>query len=111
MIYVAITIGIAAAVWVLRPLLDRRSSQQAEPDEALIELVEAKQEMYRSILDLEDDHRVGKVSDEDHAFLRGQYQTEAVSLLHRIDDSLSEDSISDRLEEEIAVARLRLEDR
>ena len=111
MIYIAIAIGIAAVLWVLSPLLDRASSKQAEPDEALMELVEAKQQTYRSILDLEDDHRVGKVSDEDHAILRGQYQADAVSLLHRIDDTLSDDSLADRLEEEIAIARLRLEDR
>ncbi|MGH2704168.1 MAG: hypothetical protein ACRDJ4_03485 [Actinomycetota bacterium] len=119
-------LGVAALfLWVARPLL-RRARRPAWPDVAddsrWNELVEAKHSVLRSILDLDHDRAVGKVSAEDFAFLRRQHEAEALALIREMDrlggptggnekgtaTGGSAGSPDDVLEAEIAVARERL---
>lgn len=124
-------------VWVLRPLRHPARHVKAADDAAWRELVETKHALYRSILDLEFDQAVGKVSDADYVFLRGQQEAEALAVLARMDALAAErgarggagaraggegeegdgappataaagGSLEDRLEAEIAAARSRL---
>jgi hypothetical protein len=120
------------AVWILRPLQLPRARMASPDDEHWRELVETKQQLYRSILDLEFDQSVGKVSDADYLVLRRQQESEALAVLDEMDrlagtrpgpaggagvtdpgGTLAEPadgsaSPQDRLEAEIAAARLRL---
>lgn len=72
-------------VWVLRPLRHPARHVKAADDAAWRELVETKHALYRSILDLEFDQAVGKVSDADYVYLRGQQEAEALAVLARMD--------------------------
>lgn len=103
-----VMIGIAA--WVARPLFTERPLAGIEDDERLSELVEAKQAVYRSILDLEFDLKVGKVSDRDHAVMRTRHEAEAARILKEI-DRMEDANVFDTIEVEIAEARKRLGDR
>ncbi|HWD72152.1 MAG TPA: hypothetical protein VG779_06460 [Actinomycetota bacterium] len=111
-------------LWILQPLrLPRRVAPPGSVDDARWkELVDAKHAVYRSILDLEFDRSVGKVSEEDYGILLHQHEAEALSLLHEMDAMASAAAGSSRpgapspaaggpeetLEAEIAAARERL---
>jgi hypothetical protein len=95
-------------IWVAGPLLRRRHGPAPPPDTRRSELVEAKHAVYRSILDLEFDHQVGKVAPADYRDLRREHEQEAVDLLRRLDESGSgETDVADLLEREISAARHR----
>jgi hypothetical protein len=102
--------GAGLAAWILSPLR-RGGVAERLPDTRRSELVEAKHAALRSILDLELDRSVGKVSDEDYRILRRQHEGEAVAIIAEIDeiDRLgSGGASSDVLEAEIAAARRRM---
>jgi hypothetical protein len=117
----------ALALWILRPLRAGPRRIEAEGDGRWKELVEAKHALYRSILDLELDRSVGKVSGADYEAIRGQQEAEALTVLAEMDVLASGDSHAlgsaasdapkgprrgeatpDTLEAEIAAARARL---
>ena len=111
-------------LWILQPLrLPRRMTPPGSVDAARWkELVDAKHAVYRSILDLEFDRSVGKVSEEDYGILLHQHEAEALGLLHEMDALASAAAGNSRpvtpssapggpeetLEAEIAAARERL---
>lgn len=97
----------ALAAWVIRPLLEPYRRTGEATDARLDALTEAKHAVYHSILDLELDRRLGKVSDEDHAFLRRQHEVDALRILREVDEAATRDSLEDVLEREIAAARER----
>lgn len=96
------------AVWTALPLIEPRRDESPPANRRLDDLVESKQAIYRSILDLELDHQVGKVSDGDYALLRRQHEREALAILKELDQAAASDQIADVLEAEIAAARERL---
>ena len=107
----------ALGIWVLRPLLGRRRGPAEPPDTHRAELLEAKHAVYRSILDLEFDHVVGKVAPADYEELRREHEQEAVGLLRELDetgtagsDGRSDVETLDVLEREITAARRRRPD-
>ncbi|MGH2717813.1 MAG: hypothetical protein ACRDJU_04460 [Actinomycetota bacterium] len=85
----AVVVGLAlaaTAVWILRPL-QRPVHRLTNPnDDRWRELIETKHQLYRSILDLEFDSSVGKVSDEDYIVLRRQQEGEALAVLKELDE-------------------------
>lgn len=104
----AITLAVllAIAVWVAAPLW-KKGQAPAGPssDERMDDLIEAKHAVYRSILDLEFDRKMDKVSEEDYLIIRGQHEADALKLLAEIDGA---SWTTDSLEREIAAARDRL---
>lgn len=102
---------LALAGWVIAPLLIRRVPAPVDSDTAASELLENKHAVYRSILDLEHDHRLGKVRDEDYLVLRREHENEAAQILGELDRGASPDDLDRKLEEEIAEARRRLQTR
>lgn len=107
----------AAALWILRPLQLPLHRMTTPDDDRWRELIETKHQLYRSILDLEFDQSVGKVSDADYLVLRRQQEGEAIAVLTELDRisagqaaaaSAGAVGVEDRLEAEIAAARQRL---
>src|SRR3989442_12201954 len=97
------------ALWILGPLRAPSRRTGEEGDARWKELVDAKHAIYRSILDLEFDRAVGKVSEEDYAVLRRQQEAEALAVLTEMDALASTAEASpDTLEAETAPARERL---
>jgi|SRR5579883_1282731 len=75
----------AVAVWILRPLQLPLHRMATPDDDRWRELIETKHQLYRSILDLEFDQSVGKVSDADYLVLRRQQEGEALAVLTELD--------------------------
>jgi hypothetical protein len=98
----------ALAVWALAPLFGPPSGDASPANERLNSLIESKQAVYRSILDLEFDHQIGKVSDPDYVALRRQHEAEAMAILKEMDKEASLENSADLLEAEITAARDRL---
>ena len=96
----------ATGLWLVSPLLGRKQYVREGGDETA-DLVEAKEAVYRCILDLELDRKTGKVGPDQYDLMRGQLESEAVSILRRLEHRMSPD---DLLELEIAAARRRLEE-
>lgn len=100
--------AVVLTVWALAPLFLPRPSEPSPTNERLSQLIESKHAAYRSILDLEFDHRIGKVSDSDYIILRRQHETDAMAILKEMDREASAEINADLLEAEIAAARNRL---
>ncbi len=110
---VAVAAGIGLIAWILSPMRRRGENPDPLPDTRWSELVDAKHAAYRSILDLELDRSVGKVSREDYPILRRQHEAEALAILARMDEmdemETTETASFDTLEAEIAAARRRIQ--
>ncbi|MGH2732642.1 MAG: hypothetical protein ACRDJF_10415 [Actinomycetota bacterium] len=105
-----ITAGVGLGAWILSPMRRRGADRTPLPDTRWSELVEAKHAVYRSILDLELDRSVGRVSEEDHRILCRQHEGEALAILAEMDEMQTTDTAStDILEAEIAAARRRIQ--
>ena len=107
---VLVGLVVAAAVgWIVRPLLGRRRDLAGPPeDRHTADLLEEKQSVYRSILDLELDHEMGKMGEDDYQQLRQQSKTEALGIIRELEGEAAEEAEQATLEEEIAAARARL---
>ncbi len=94
------------AAWVAEAFLSRRTRPQPIDGE-YEQLIEAKESVYRAMLDLELDHKLGKVSEEDYLYLRKQHEAEAIDMIRKLDAT---DTVrTDIIEEEIAEVRRRLQ--
>jgi hypothetical protein len=99
-------LAVAALGFVMQPL--RSGPRRDEADEALLaeEAVARKRAALVAIVDMENEHTAGKLSDSDLAALRARYETEALEALRDLDSLSSSDD--DALEAEIAEMRARL---
>ena len=89
---------VAAAVAVVAwPLLspERGDPEQAlsPPDRERLRLLERRDEAYAALRDLEQDHRTGKVADEDYQRERVRLRAEAADALRGLDRLDSEPEI------------------
>lgn len=74
------------AIYVAWPLFSvRRPLSVGSESEALTGLLSRRDTLYREIADLDFDHRVGKVDDEDFQVQREDYLEEAAAILQAID--------------------------
>ncbi len=100
----------ALAVWIALPLLRKATMDAVLEETGLMEgpgdTVEEKHSIYRSILDLELDHNLGKL--EEHEYLRMRRQSEAEALAVIAATSLDGEPADEILEQEIREARERL---
>jgi hypothetical protein len=72
------------------------------------DLEAARDSKYREIRDAEMDLRTGKLSDEDHREIDGALRTEAIEILHRLDEAQAEQAAAEAEEDlEDSSARLR----
>lgn len=100
--------AVALAVWTLAPFFRPKPLEPSTASARLAQLIESKHAVYRSILDLEFDNRVGKISDSDYLVLRRQHESDAIAILKEMDLEASAESNADLLETEISAARDRL---
>jgi hypothetical protein len=99
------TIGLA--VWIVRPLLGKKTAAPIH-DHLASDLIDAKQSVYRSLIDLELDHELGKLAPDDYERLRLQGKKEALDLIRQIEGAAPDESDEMTLEAEITAARARL---
>ncbi len=106
---VVAAVVLAAVGWIVKPLLgSRRALGGPDEDRRTEDLLEAKQSVYRSIVDLEMDHEMGKMGDQDYEQLRGQSKAEALGIIHELEGEDTQQTDLATLEEEIRAARGRL---
>lgn len=109
-------VTVVMALWIARPLFTRGSAvdgRGAEAEGVTGELMEAKQSVYRSLIDLELDNKLGKLSPDDYTALHRQDKQEALSLIREIENQRDQATESEQtpemtLEQEIRAARARL---
>ncbi|CAN5780547.1 hypothetical protein BH23ACT12_BH23ACT12_08660 [soil metagenome] len=102
-------LALGALAWIVRPLFGRRRAIKGpEDDRRTADLLEEKQSVYRSILDLELDHEMGKVGNEDYQQLRQRSKAEALGIIRELEGEAPEENEQATLEEEIRAARARL---
>jgi hypothetical protein len=107
--FVIAVLACGALAYVSVPL---RSGAGTPPEESFEkqELESKKRVALTAILDIEDERDMGKLSGEDFAVLRSEYETEAVAALVELDTLRGESGAEpgDDLEAEIAAIRDRL---
>ena len=72
---------VAAVLWLP---LRRRGEEERREETMLAELSAAKEAKYREIRDAELDHRMGKLSDEDHRAVDRDLRAEAMEILREL---------------------------
>lgn len=96
-------------IWVARGFLGSNNRSDRAIGNSMSRM-ENKFGIYRSILDLEEDFRLGKVSNQDHDELRSRYEAEVLQILREGNQNQASttDGITEQLEREIAEARQAL---
>ena len=95
-IAVALLVGVAvvAVAWpFLSPERGRPEDRLSESDRRRIDLLERRDATYAALRDLEQDHRTGKVADEDYEGERARLRSEAADALRGLDRLDSEAQI------------------
>ena len=105
-IYVLIAAGV---LWfVFRPLfVDRGTLEQTSRREnRRRELIEERETLLEVIRELDFDHRMGKVEEEDYREARARYESQAIEVMKAVDKTNGKpDRIEDQVEAEIASLR------
>lgn len=121
------TLALAAAcivlIWALRslwhvvealsrPAVETLVAERASGAEAagrdLVELREDKRRILRAIKELEFDHAMGKLSDEDYREIGDRYRMRAIEVLRQLDES---DDLHPQLAEHLAALGVKIEDK
>ena len=117
---IAAFILIAAGIllFVFTPLFDPRDAntinQISRREARRRELIEQRDMVYEAIRELDFDHRMGKVEEDDYRQTRARYTAQAVELIKSLDKASSQadrpaapkpQGISDQIEKEIAAIR------
>jgi hypothetical protein len=88
--YVIFVVLLAGVVWLVSAPFRRRAGatdlDEGSDSEQRIDLEAARDAKYREIRDAELDHQTGKLSDEDFAAIDSTLRSEAIELLHQLDD-------------------------
>ena len=101
-------LAVAALGLVMQPL---RSGPRRDTDDdgALVEEAAArKHSALAAIVDMENEHTAGKLSDEDLAALKARYELEALTALRDLDALEATDGDDAQIEAEVADMRSRL---
>jgi hypothetical protein len=96
-----------ALVYVTRPVLQSGEDRTLEEPVLVDEAVQRKRAALRAIVDVEEEHEIGKLSREEFESLRSAYEAEAAGAMTEL-DALSGAPEDDALEAEIAEMRERM---
>lgn len=117
---IAAFILIAAGIllFIFTPLFDPRDdaktiNQISRKEARRRELIEQRDMVYEAIRELDFDHRMGKVEEDDYRQTRARYTAQAVELIKSLDKAAERtdrpapkpQGISDQIEKEIAAIR------
>ena len=94
---------VGCGYYIGRPLLGQRG--RSSSNASARQLTERKEQLYASILELEFDRELGKLPEEDFQRMRGELETEALAVIHQLDQLnglASTESIEQRIEREVA---------
>lgn len=84
-----VLLSLLVSFFVVLPILQARSARHGRDagkgNHRATDLEERKETIYAAIKDIEFDHEMGKLSDEDFHELRQQYKQEAIALLKEMD--------------------------
>jgi hypothetical protein len=67
--------------------------------------MEQRDALYAAIRELDFDHRMGKIDDEDYQRMRGDYTRQAAALLREVDRGNGRSRAADDVEREVAAVR------
>ena len=98
---------------VVQPILTHRHAWRRATGgrRQLLELTERKEQLYASIKEMEFDHSLGKISQDDYDTVRTTLETEAVDVLRRLDsigaesENSPEVDLDARIEHDLAALR------
>ena len=112
-----ILIAAGVLIFIFTPLFDPRDAntinQISRREARRRELIEQRDMVYEAIRELDFDHRMGKVEEDDYRQTRARYTAQAVELIKSLDKASSQadrpapkpQGISDQIEKEIAAIR------
>jgi hypothetical protein len=105
-ITIALLLSVAALAFVLWPLFSAKVKPYHTENDELAELLVRKEGIMAAIKDLEFDHRVGKVSEEDYQRFDARLRRQAIVYMQQIEKVAPETAgLEDALEAEIARQR------
>jgi len=84
---IGLAIVVVASIFVTWPLLERSQVEEANEQSETSALHKEKNAALEAIREIDFDHRVGKISDEDHAALRADLETRALEALTALDEA------------------------
>lgn len=98
----ALALSLAAVVWVIWPLTRQAPAPLLVEDDRLSELLGRKDAVMAAIKDLEFDHKVGKLSEDDFQRYEQRLRRQAIGLIQQIEQLAPEStSLDTSLEAEI----------
>ncbi len=104
-VYLAIIgLSLGAGYWVGYPLLKPRkldAPAELTSEDSLGGLEIEKEGIYAAIKEMELDHKMGKLSQEDYLNLREKYRAKAIGSLKRMDELESKGGVSEDVADEI----------
>lgn len=105
-ITIALVLSLAALAFVLWPLFSAKVKPYHTENDELTELLVRKEGIMAAIKDLEFDHQVGKVSEEDYQRFDARLRRQAIAYLQQIEKVAPQTvGLEDTLEAEIARQR------
>ncbi|MFQ5798624.1 MAG: zinc ribbon domain-containing protein [Bacteroidota bacterium] len=103
-----LVIVLASVGFVALPYLQKRLSARGAAESRhghLADLYAQRDNLLSAIKDVELDHEMGKISEEDYTQMNTQFRREAVAVFQKIDDSNGKSSARRRLEEQLQTLR------
>jgi len=113
-----ILIAVGVLLFVFTPLLATRDliTQTTQRENRRRQMREESERVYEAIRELDFDHRMGKIEEEDYKDMRSRYQAQAIELMKALDqtngraDRKQQDvpipkKVNDSIEDEIAAIR------
>ena len=103
-----ILIAVAVLIYIFKPLFAKQDSmtRATRRESRRQQLLEDRESVYEAIRELDFDHRMGKVEDDDYQETRGRFQARAVDVLKALDDMDGRlDHLESDVEKEIAALR------
>ena len=98
----ALLIALAALAFAVWPMVSREIPLRPVEDDRLTELLARKDSALRALKDLEFDHQVGKIGDEDHDRFYTRLSRQAMGLIQQLEQITPQTAeLEDALEKEI----------
>lgn len=108
-IFLVLGLFVLVALFIAKPLLEKKSVSVSQEEHELSALLAEKDRVVTTLQELEFDHLLGKIPEEDFPALRTAFVQRGADLLRKIDEyqaPVSATAVEDRLEAAIDARRL-----